>query len=261
MKLLSSLFLLSLVISFSSCERIDAGNEGIKVNLYGSDRGVDEVYLVSGWVWYNPITTQVYEYPHYVQTIDYPKFTINAKDGSEFTVDPTISLKIIDGKAPDIFKKYRKELSEVINGTLFNYVKDAFRIQLNKFTTDEIVSKRDSIESAVERQLSYTLKKENFQLEQLTSGLKYPQTIVEAVNAKNRAIQEAQQAANEVKVAEAQAQKLVVAAQAEKEANELRQQALTPLILKKMWIEKWDGSLPTVASSNGYMLNLNDLGK
>lgn len=188
----------------------------------------------------------VYEYPTYVQTIDYEPFTINAKDGSEFTVDPTVSLKIIDGKSPAVFKKYRKELSEVISGTLYNYVKDAFRIQLNKFTTDDIVSKRDSIENAIERYLAQALAKENFQLEQLTSGLKYPQTIVESVNAKNKAIQQAMQVENEVKVAEAQAKKLIVAAEAEKKANELRQQALTPEILEKMWIEKWDGTVPTV---------------
>ena len=54
------------------------------------------------------------------------------------------------------------------------------------------------------------------------------------------------QVENEVKVAEAQAKKLIVAAEAEKKANELRQQALTPAILKKMWIEKWDGTVPTV---------------
>lgn len=85
---------------------------------------------------------------------------------------------------------------------------------------------------------------ENFQLEQLTSGLKYPQTIVESVNLKNKAIQDAQRVANEVAVAKAQAEKLIVAAEAEKKANELRQQALTPAILEKMWIEKWNGALP-----------------
>lgn len=42
------------------------------------------------------------------------------------------------------------------------------------------------------------------------------------------------QVENEVKVAEAQAKKLIVAAEAEKKANELRQQALTPAILEKM---------------------------
>lgn len=205
-KLILGLLSLFMMFSMTSCmEKVDAGCEGIKVNLYGSDKGVDDASLVTGVVWYNPWTTTVYEYPTYVQTIDYEPFTINAKDGSEFTVDPTVSLKIIDGKSPAVFKKYRKELNEVIKGTLYNYVKDAFRIQLNKFTTDDIVSKRDSIESAIERYLTQALAKENFQLEQLTSGLKYPQTIVESVNAKNKAIQQAMQVENEVKVAEAQA--------------------------------------------------------
>ena len=233
-------------IGLNSCgyERVDAGHEGILVNLYGDDKGVGEVSMCTGAVWYNLFTQSVYEYPTFVQTVDYEPFTINAKDGSEFTVDPTISLKIVDGKSPAVFKKYRKELNEVIGGTLYNYVKDAFRIQLNNFSTDYIVSNRDSIEHAIEMHLSSALAKENFQLEQLTSGLKYPQTIVDAVNEKNRAVQEAQTALNEVAVAEANAKKLLVAAQAEAEANKLKQQALTPQILEKMWIEKWDGKLP-----------------
>lgn len=244
-KLILGLLSLFMMLSLVSCvEKVDAGHEGIKVNLYGSSKGVDDAVLVTGAVWYNPFTEKVYEYPTYVQTIDYKPFTVNAKDGSEFTVDPTISLKIVDGKSPAVFKKYRKELSEVIEGTLYNYIKDAFRIQLNKFTTDDIVSKRSSIESAIEQHLSKALARENFQLEQLTSGLKYPQTIVESINAKNQAVQDKMRVENEVAVAEAQAKKLIVAAEAEKKANELRQQALTPAILEKMWIEKWDGKLP-----------------
>lgn len=176
------------VLSFSSCmERVDAGHEGIKVNMYGSGKGVDDAVLVTGAVWYNPLTETVYEYPTYVQTVDYEPFTINAQDGSEFTVDPTVSLKIVDGKSPAVFKKYRKELGDVIHTTLYNYVKDAFRIQLNQFSTDYIVSHRDSIERAIESYLSKSLIRENFQLEQLTSGLKYPKTIVDAVDAKNKA--------------------------------------------------------------------------
>lgn len=206
--------------------------------------GVDDVSLVTGRVWYNPFTEEVYEYPTFVQTIDYPAFTINAKDGSEFTVDPTVSLKMIDGNAPKVFKKYRKDLNDIIHGTLFNYVKDAFRIQLNKYTTDQIVSNRDMVERAIESQLSNALAKEHFQLEQLTSGLKYPNSIVKAVNQKNKAIQEAQRALNEVAVKKAEAEKMLVQARAEREANELKSASLTPAILKKMWIEKWDGKLP-----------------
>lgn len=246
------IYFIMAVCLLSSCayERIDAGYEGIKVNLYGDDKGVGDVNLCTGAQWYNPFTTEIHEYPTFVQTIDYQAFTVNAKDGSEFTVDPTVSLKIVDGKSPEVFKKYRKPLDEVINGTLYNYVKDAFRIQLNKFTTDDIVSKRDSIEIAVEKQLSEALIKENFQLEQLTSGLKYPKTIVEAVNAKNKAIQEAQRALNEVEVKKAEAEKMLVQARAEKEANELRTQALTPAILEQMWIEKWNGTVPSVITGS-----------
>lgn len=43
---------------------------------------------------------------------------------------------------------------------------------------------------------------------------------------------------------EAEAEKMLVQARAEREANELKSASLTPAILKKMWIEKWDGKLP-----------------
>lgn len=244
-KLLKIAIVLAVACVMTSCyERIDAGCEGIKVNLYGSDKGVDDVTLVTGAVWYNGFTTSIYEYPTYVQTIDYPAFTINAKDGAEFNIDPTISLKIVDGASALVFRKYRKDLDEIMEKTLYNYVKDAFRIELNKYTTDEIVSNRQKVESDIEAHLSESLAKENFQIEQLTSGLQYPASIVAAVEAKTKAIQEAQKVQNELAVAEAQAKKLIVTAEAEAHANKLRSQALTPQVLEEMWIRKWDGKLP-----------------
>ncbi len=243
-KLFIGILLVLTVISFSNCTRIDAGHEGMKVNLYGSNRGVDDVALVTGWVWYNPFTTKVYEYPTFVQTVDYEPFSINAKDGSEFIVDPTISLKMNSGKAPEIFVRYRRGLDDIVKLTLYNYVKDAFRIELNSFTTDEIVSERASFEKNLEESLRMTLEKEGFELVQLTSGLKYPESIVQSVNAKNNAIQQAMRAENELKVAEAEAAKLVAQAEGEKRANELRMQSLTPLLIQQQMIDKWDGKLP-----------------
>lgn len=246
MKNIFKLMLVVVLVGFlASCvTRIDAGHEGMKVKLYGSERGVDDIQLETGWVFYNPASTKVYEYPTFVQTIDYPEFSINAKDGSEFTVGPTVSLKIIDGYSPEVFRKYRKDLPEIIATTLFNYTRDAFRIQLNSYTTDEIVSQRDRFEKAIEGALRETLLAEGFQLEQLTSGLKYPQTIVDAVNSKNKAVQEAMRVENEVKIAEAEARKLIVAAEAEKMANELRMKSLTPLLIQQQFVDKWDGKLP-----------------
>lgn len=255
--------LLTVVTStiLTSCyTRVDAGYEGIKVNLYGSDKGVDNISMVTGAVWYNPVTTEVHEYPTFVQTVDYKPFKVNAKDGSEFIVDPTVSIKLVDTKAPEVFKRYRKPLNDVIEGPLYNYIKDAFRIQINQFVTDELVSNRAEFEKRIENQLRIALKNENFELIQLTSGLRYPESIVQAINAKNKAIQESLRVQNEVLVAKAEAEKLIVAAKAEKEANELKTQALTPAILQKMWIEKWDGTVPTVNGTNANMfVNLDKL--
>ena len=257
-KVLLFTFMVMISMMFTSCgyERIDAGYEGIKVNLYGDDKGVDDITLVTGAVWYNPITTAVYEYPTFVQTVDYAPFSINAKDGSSFTVDPTISLKIVDGKSAEVFKKYRKEdITEVINTTLYNYVRNAFRIQLNNYTTDELVSKREEFERAIEERLSKELLAENFKLEQMTSGLQYPQTLVDAIDAKNAAVQEAQKAQNEVLKIKAEAEKKIAAANGEAKALKIKGDAeaeynrkiaasLSPLIVQQMMLDKWDGKLP-----------------
>lgn len=50
MKSAIKLFVIVFLTSFfvSCVQRIDAGHEGIRVNLYGSDKGVDDVSLVTG---------------------------------------------------------------------------------------------------------------------------------------------------------------------------------------------------------------------
>lgn len=253
------ILLLFAVFTFTltSCKRIDAGHEGIKVNMFGTNKGVDEISLVTGWVFFNPLTQKVYEYPTFVQTVDYPAFTVNAKGGLAFQMDPTVSLKIIDSKTPEIFKKYRLKLDDILNTTLYAVVVNACRIQINNFTPDEITSNRDSIERAIENQLRIELESENFYLERLTTGLTYPQSIQDAIAAKDKATQDALRVQRELEIVQAEAEKKIVAARAEKEANELRTQALTPEILQKMWLEKWDGTLPRVITSDDASLMLN----
>lgn len=57
------LILMAVSMVCTSCyERIDAGYGGVKVHLYGDRSGVDDVTLVTGAVWYNPLTTRVHEY-------------------------------------------------------------------------------------------------------------------------------------------------------------------------------------------------------
>lgn len=247
-----------LAMSMSSCTRIDAACEGIKVNLYGSDKGVDDVVLVTGMVWFNPLVEEVYEYPTYVQMVDYEPFEINAKDGSKFTVDPTLNINPISGKAAVIFKKYRKPLDEVIHDVLKTHIINAYRIKLNAYTTDELVSKREEFERVTEDYLREVLAKENFELGEMTSGLKYPESLERSITAKNQAVQEALRISNEVAAIEAEAQKKIAAAKGDAEAQRITADAeayynrtvsasLSNTLVQMKALEKWDGKTPIVS--------------
>ncbi len=256
--------LLNFIVAIVACmcltscwyERIDAGCEGIYVNLYGDDKGVGEVSLCTGVKWYCPFTNDVFEYPTYIQTVDYPSFEVNSKDGTKFTVDPAVLVKIEDGKSPIIFKKYRKQLDDIVKNTLYVYIRDAARIEFNKYTADQIVSNRESVDKSFEDRVRKSFAKEHFILQQLTPGIGYPKSYEEAINAKNKAIQDEMRVSNEIRVAEAEAKKKIVLAEAEAKANKLKEQSLTPLLIQKMAIEKWNGNLPTTYGGNGMLFNI-----
>jgi regulator of protease activity HflC (stomatin/prohibitin superfamily) len=247
-----------LVTLFFSCERIDAGHVGVKVNQYGDNKGVDDVVAVTGMVFYNPFTTRVYEFPTFIQHKEYKgenSFVVNSKDGSEFSVSPIMNYSVQREKVPSIFSKYRRPLEDIEEGFLKTAVYDAFRLATNKYTADELISNRAVFEVEVRRLLDGQLLKEGFVINQFTSNLVYPETFKKSIEAKNNAVQAALRAENEVKTAEAQAkikvataegnaQAMLTQARAEAEANKLKQSTLTNLLLQQQWIEKWDGKLP-----------------
>ena len=109
----------------------------------------------------------------------------------------------------------------------------------------------------MQQKMSAFLNKEGFALEQLTSGIQYPEVITKAINAKNAAIQEAQRVENELKVAEANARKLIVQAEAEAKANELRKQSLNQLLIQQQFIEKWDGKTAIYGNAPSFFKSVN----
>ena len=247
-----------LVVLFNSCERIDAGHVGVKVNQYGDNKGVDDVVAVTGMVFYNPITTKIYEFPTFIQHKEYKgenSFIVNSKDGSEFSVSPIMNYSVQREKVPAIFTKYRRPLEDIEEGFLKTAVYDAFRLATNKYTADELISNRAVFEVEVRRLLDGQLLKEGFVINQFTSNLIYPETFKKSIEAKNNAVQAALRAENEVKTAEAQAkikvataegnaQAMLTSAKAEAESNRMKQVTLTPLLLQLEYINKWDGKLP-----------------
>ena len=79
-------------IGCTTSTRVDAGHVGIRVKLAGSDRGVQDMPVVTGWVFYNPITEQIVIFPTSVQNV---VWTASAHEGR--SVDESITFSSSEG--------------------------------------------------------------------------------------------------------------------------------------------------------------------
>lgn len=264
-------FLLSLVLllTLSSCKTVDTSEVGICFKKFSlTEQGKLDASSVTGYVFYNPFTEQIFTYPIYVQRVDYAPFKVTTKDAAVFDMDPLIAFRLNRDKAVDIFAKYRKPIDDIESGYMRTVIYDAYRETANKYSSDELMASRASFENEVKFILDSILTKEGFIVEEFTSMITPPASLSAAIEAKNNAIQESLKAENLVKQAEANAK--IEIAKAEGEAKALKIKAdgeayynrvvaasLNEMLVRQYAIEKWDGKLPTYnGGSNIPMINL-----
>ena len=220
-----------------------------------------------GWVWYNPITESIFEYPTYIQRVTYEPFTVNPKDAAIFSMTPTLAYQIDENKAVDIFVKYRKPVRELEMGYINTCIFEAYRTCANNYTSDELMANRAKFETEVRARLDESMNAEGFIVREFTTKIDPPASLTEAINAKNEAVQNALKAEN--KEAEAEAKIAIAKAKGEAEAqkitgdgeayyNRVVAASLNALLVQQYAIEKWNGELPTYNGSNALpFINLN----
>lgn len=256
------LFGLLALFAMSSCERIDAGYVGLKINYYGTEKGVDDVAEVTGFQFYAPWSSTIVEFPTFTQTKDYEPFVVTARDASEFTVDPTLSYYVTADKAAHVYRQYRKELHQLEDGVLRNVVYDAYRITANNYTSDSLMANRAGFEDQLQANLRKQLESEGFVLQQLTSAITPPESLKNAIDAKNRAIQESfttknlvekEKAQAEIAIAKARgiAEAQLISADAEAKANIKIAQSLSPALVEWKKLDRWNGVTPTTVVGSG----------
>lgn len=247
-------------------ERIDAGHVGIKVNLYGDEKGVDNVVEVTGAQWYNTLKTKIYETPTFVQNTiwtqderegseENEEFRLTTKDGMTVGVDISLNYRVLSGNAVKIFKKYRKPLNEVANTVLRNYARDGYNTAASHFTAEQMYANRKEFEKMADSLVTRILHKEGFTVENivLVNAIRLPSSVTSSIEAKVKAKQIALQKEQELAQAKADANKRIedargkaesmkIEAEAERYAYEQKQRALTPLLIQQQFIEKWDGT-------------------
>src|SRR5271157_2663634 len=273
------------ILSFAArVTRIEAGHVGVEINLAGKQRGASDIPVRTGWVLYSPLTTQIIEFPTYVQTVKWTKdvneghpineeMGFNSKEGMEIFVDVSLSYAIEPSKVPDFYVKYRvSDMDTFTHGILRDVVRNSLNEVASTYTVEDIYGeKKAEFLRKVQTQIEQKMAPVGVSVQQFgfIGAPRVPAVIATAITAKAQAIQKAEQATNELattqaeaakKIAEAEgdAKSLVTRAQGEADANRIRQNSLTPQLLElrriensQMLIEKWNGQLPQVESGQG----------
>jgi len=276
------------LIAFMSvgCTRIDPGHVGIKVNYYGSNRGVDDYPLVTGNVWYNPSSTSVFQFPTFVQTAVWTasvhegkalneEVSFNSKEGLVFTADISLSYFLKPDRVPHFYVKFRSDnIEHFTHGFMRNVARDAFNESAVKYNADEIYGdKKEALLGEVRARINTQLQDVGVIIEQFgfIGAPRPPQNVIAAINAKITATQDAIRVENELRSAKAEAQKAVATAQgraqailveaeAQAKANTLLSASLTPTLVTNKAVEKWDGKRPMVeGSGSGLLLNISGI--
>lgn len=255
-----------------ACTRVGPGYVGIKVSMAGSDRGVSDYAASTGWVFYNPLASSVFEYPTFVQNVVWTKNTLEGKpvneeisftnkDQMQISADISLSYHLESDKVPHFYVKFRNDdLSHFTHGFLHNLTRDKFNEVAGSYEISQIMGDNGPFLKKVREELQREVSGIGVQLDQFgfIGAPRPPEAVINAINAKVEAIQKAQQAQNkvaqataeanqEVATAEGHARATLTAAKAQSEANRELAASLTPTLVQYETLKRWNGVLPTVS--------------
>lgn len=256
-----SLFLIvvSILMLFPGCgcNKVPAGNVGIRVFLLGSSKGVDTEELGVGRYWIG-LNEELYIFPTFKQNVVWTKdptegspndesITFQTSEGMVVGADIGITYQIDPRKVSNIFQKYRRGVEEITDIFLRNKVRDTFNMVSSSYKVESIYGEgKVKLLKEVNEKIKNDLQKEGILIEKvyLVERFRLPETVVKALNLKIEATQRAEQRENELREAQAEAKKIVALAKAEADAIKEKSKAITTTIIKYEAIKKWDGKLP-----------------
>lgn len=228
---------LAVAVLFTACNPVSPNFEGVLMQNYGRN-GMSDFTLVTGAQGPLGIGSELYQIPMYEQTADPQEMTINAKDAGVFQIDPAFTYEAIRGKGVEIVFNYKHTglndgFDNFENIILNPIVLNVFREEARNYTTDSLMNNLNGFEQTVQTRLQKEFEGKFFKLNNLTSGLKPPASMAQAIENRNNAKQYAEQVKNELEVAKMQLEK----ARIESQTNGVQSQGLTREILQARWIE------------------------
>lgn len=278
-----ALLVVTIFVASSCMARIDAAHVGIRVKLAGSDRGVDDIPVVTGWVFYNPVTEQLIQFPTSVQNVTWTKdphegspadesINFSSLEGVNINSDIGLSFHIEPSLAPHLYLRFRKSnMIELANGYVRNALREAFNVVASQMPVQAIYgAEKAKLVADVTKKLQDQLGKDGIIIDQLTINgvLRLPPNVEASINRAMEATQQAIQAENKVRQVKAEAEQAVTLAEgqaaaararargdadarlitskAEARANLILRYSTSGSVLQYRALEKWNGKLPVM---------------
>lgn len=245
---------------FMQIKHIQSGYIGVQSSIGNPlDNTVDyNSKVVKGYVVFMPMYTEITIYPTTIQTVAYDSIRINALDGTEFIVKPRISYQVDESKVELLYKSDKQSLSEINNNYLKEIVAHSYAQAAGVFSSDSLVSNKNSFETQVSNILSSKMGEIELILKNTNSNLQIPQKIKDIIALRSQALQNAILAEDKIKQAEAEAQIALLEARTKSREDSLKNSAITSLAIQKMFIEKWDGKLPVYGDTPKIYKNITE---
>ena len=183
----------------------------------------------------------------------------SSKDLQGVFTDVALNWHIIPEEANVIFQQIGNE-KDVVERIIHPAVEEVLKAVMAEYTAEEIITKRGEVKTEVDGALSTRLGSYHIKVDDISLvHVHFSEQFTEAVETKQIAEQQAKRAGFVALKALKEAEAKVNLARGEAEAYQLLRTTLTPEILEKQAIEKWNGKLPMIVGDDS--IKLLDLSK
>ena len=178
----------------------------------------------------------------------------SSKDLQEVFADVALNWHLIPEEVNNLYQKIGRE-QDVVEKIINPAVEEVLKAVIAKYIAEEVITKRGEVKTAVDdlltaRLVNYYLKVDDISL----VHVHFSQRFTDAVEAKQIAEQDAKKAGFAVLKATKEAEAKVSRAKGEAQAQEIIHATLTPDIVQKEAITRWDGKLPIMMDKNDIKL-------
>jgi prohibitin 1 len=240
------------LIGLNSFVIINPGEAGVLSVLGKAQDGA----LLEGTHLKPPLISKVDIYDLTVQKFEVPAQS-STKDLQQLSASFAINFRLDPAQVVEIRRK-QGTLQNIVSKIIAPQTQESFKIAAARRTVEEAITKRDELKQDFDVALGDRLQKYGIiVLDTSVVDLTFSTEFSKAVEEKQIAEQRAQRAVYIAQEAEQEAEANVNRAKGQAEAQRLLRETLSPEILQRQAIDKWDGKFPLVMGGNNTLPFIN----